>query len=131
MMARRASIALTCVKLSQAVERTVGRVKRTSSAALHGIAVCRHAVLALAVACLAACLAACTSVRLDTPRPASYAIGPVQDSFLGRAYAARFPASGETSGVRLVVSGVEAFVGRAALAEAAQRTLDLQLLATM
>ncbi|MFZ2649044.1 MAG: phospholipase D family protein [Burkholderiaceae bacterium] len=69
---------------------------------------------------------ACSTLRLDVARPASHAVDPTGDTFLGRAYASQYPACGGASGVRFLVSGVEAFVTRAALAEAAQRTLDLQ-----
>ncbi len=81
---------------------------------------------ALLGAVLATFASACTTVRLDVARPESLAIAPSEDTFLGRTYLSRFPASGTESGVRLLVSGVEAFVSRAALAESAQRTLDLQ-----
>jgi cardiolipin synthase C len=82
----------------------------------------RHAC----VAALLALLLGCSTVRVDMPRPASHALPPGVETSLGRAYAAPFPATGATSGVRLLVSGTDAFVARAALAEAAQRTLDLQ-----
>jgi putative cardiolipin synthase len=61
---------------------------------------------------------------MEAPRPASYAIDRPEQTFLGRAFADQLPA-GE-SGFRLLVSGEEAFAARAALAEAAQRSLDLQ-----
>ena len=85
----------------------------------------RGRCLLLAAVC-AALVSGCATPPLDVARQASYATALAQDTLLGRAFAARFPASGSESGVRLLVSGVEAFVTRAALAEAAQRTLDLQ-----
>ncbi len=66
----------------------------------------------------------CSTLRLDAARPESHAIAPTHDTFLGRAYLSPYPA-GE-SGARLLASGIEAFVLRAALAETAQRTLDMQ-----
>ncbi|MEQ1808089.1 MAG: phospholipase D family protein [Burkholderiaceae bacterium] len=75
---------------------------------------------------LLALLPGCSTLRLDVARPVSYAVAQTQDSLLGRAYLSRYPASGDTSGVRLLASGVEAFVMRAALAEAAERTIDMQ-----
>ncbi len=82
--------------------------------------------LGLALALLAM-LASCATLRLDVARPASHAFAPTQDTLLGRAYPPRHSASGDVvSGVRLLASGVEAFVLRAALAETAQRTIDMQ-----
>ncbi len=86
----------------------------------------RRAGWALLGAVFATLVAACTTVRLDVARPDAYAIAPGDETSLGRTYLSRFPASGTESGVRLLVSGVEAFVTRAALAESAERTLDLQ-----
>ena len=80
----------------------------------------------LLASALCTCVLGCTTVRLDVARPVSHAIAAPQDTPLGRAYRSQFPPSGVESGVRFLVSGVEAFVSRAALAEAAQRTLDLQ-----
>lgn len=68
--------------------------------------------------------AGCSTLRQDVPRPPSYAIAPTPDTLLGRTYA--LPAASGESAVHLLDSGGEAFVLRAALAEAAQRTLDLQ-----
>ncbi len=75
---------------------------------------------------LLALLPGCSTLRLDVARPVSYAVAQTQDSLLGRAYLSRYPASGDISGVRLLASGVEAFVMRAALAEAAERSIDMQ-----
>jgi len=69
-------------------------------------------------------LGGCALLPMEAPRPASYAIDRPEQTFLGRAFADQLPA-GE-SGFRLLVSGEEAFAARAALAEAAQRSLDLQ-----
>ena len=85
----------------------------------------------LLAAAFAAVMSGCTTVRLDVAHEASHAITPTEQTFLGHTYLSQFPtsqvqASGAESGVRFLVSGVEAFVTRAALAEAAQRTLDLQ-----
>lgn len=68
----------------------------------------------------------CSSGRLDVSRPPSYAIKHPKTTFLGRAAAAQLKATPEQSGFHLLVSGQEAFLARAALAEASERTLDLQ-----
>ncbi len=75
---------------------------------------------------LPALLTSCSTLRLDVARPASYAVAQTQDTFLGRTYLSRYPASGNASGVRLLASGLEAFVSRAALAETAERSIDMQ-----
>ena len=68
----------------------------------------------------------CASVRFDVPRPPSHAIEQPQDTSLGRSYAAQLAAAPGESGFHWIVSGQEAFRARAALAESAERTLDLQ-----
>lgn len=68
----------------------------------------------------------CSAVRYDGPRPPSYAIDQPDETFLGRAFATQLAATPGWSGFHLLVSGQEAFLARAALAESAERTLDLQ-----
>ena len=68
----------------------------------------------------------CASVRYDVPRQPSFAFANPQESELGRRFANQLSSSPGMSGFRLLASGQEAFIARAALAEAAQRTLDLQ-----
>jgi putative cardiolipin synthase len=79
--------------------------------------------LAIAAAVL---VAGCSPVRDDVARPASYAIDRPEETFLGRAFASQLAATPGWSGFHFLVSGQEAFLARAALAEAAERTLDLQ-----
>ena len=64
--------------------------------------------------------------RLDVQRSPSYAIKHPEATFLGRASASQLKATPGQSGFDLLVSGQEAFLARAALAEASERTLDLQ-----
>ena len=68
----------------------------------------------------------CSSIRYDVPRPPSHAIDHPQETFLGRSFASQLAATPGQSGFHLLVSGPEAFLARAALAESAERTLDLQ-----
>lgn len=75
---------------------------------------------------VAAFVGGCALLPMEVPRPASYAIDGAEQTFLGRAFADRRPKSGGELGFRLLVSGEEAFAARAALADAAQRSLDLQ-----
>ena len=68
----------------------------------------------------------CSSLRFDVPRVPSWAIDHPEDTPIGRAFAPQLAGAPGESGFRLLVSGQEAFLARAALAQAAQRTLDLQ-----
>lgn len=84
--------------------------------------VLRHMVGIAAIALVVGC----DSFRNDVPRTPSKAFDHPQDTDLGRGVATQLAATPSASGVHLLVSGKEAFVVRAALAESAQRTLDLQ-----
>jgi cardiolipin synthase C len=68
----------------------------------------------------------CSSTRFEVPRPISRAIERPQETVLWRTFASQLAATPDQSGFRLLVSGQEAFLARAALAEAAERTLDFQ-----
>ncbi|TAK84620.1 MAG: phospholipase D family protein [Betaproteobacteria bacterium] len=83
-------------------------------------------ILRLAALCLALASAACTTPRLDVPRPHSEAWPHPEETTLGRSFGEQLRTSGGESGFHLLVSGLEAFSIRAALAESAERTLDLQ-----
>ena len=80
-------------------------------------------MLAVSTAVLAV---GCSSVRYDVPRPPSHSIDRPEETFLGRTFASQLAATPGQSGFHLIVSGQEAFLARAALAESAERTLDLQ-----
>lgn len=83
----------------------------------------RRIMVAFAALALAA---GCALLPREVPRPASYAIDGAAQTVLGRAFADQLPGSSGESGFRLLVSGEDAFAARAALADAAQRSLDLQ-----
>ncbi|OGA67863.1 MAG: hypothetical protein A3G81_19145 [Betaproteobacteria bacterium RIFCSPLOWO2_12_FULL_65_14] len=82
--------------------------------------------LRLAALYFALASAACTTPRLDVPRPHSEAWPHPSDTALGRTFGDQLGRRGGQSGFHLLVSGMEAFSIRAALAESAERTLDLQ-----
>ena len=84
--------------------------------------VLRHA-LALTVLILTV---GCATIRQDVPRPPTYALDQPQATALARSFASQLHATPGRSGFRLLPHGQEAFVVRAALANAAQHTLDLQ-----
>ncbi|MDO9285966.1 MAG: phospholipase D family protein [Aquabacterium sp.] len=70
--------------------------------------------------------AGCSTVRHDVPRPDSQALDQPLQTALGRAFADQLAATPGQSGFRLLSTGQDAFVARAALADAAQQSLDLQ-----
>ena len=80
-----------------------------------------------AAACLVSLLlTGCATMRLDVPRPASSAFDRPQETFLGNSFGLQLAASPGMSGFHWLVAGHEAFLARAALAQSAERTLDLQ-----
>ncbi|MBX3622466.1 MAG: phospholipase D family protein [Rhizobacter sp.] len=81
---------------------------------------------AWAAACLCAlALAGCASLPAPAPRAPETAFDAPQTTLLGRMVAAAAP-SPRLSGVRLLVSGHDAFGSLAELADHAERSLDLQ-----
>lgn len=74
----------------------------------------------------ASLLVACAPVRFEVARVSSQADDQPEWTALGQAYAPQAASAPGRSGFRLLVSGPEAFAARGALAEAAQKTLDLQ-----
>ncbi|MDK9717654.1 MAG: phospholipase D family protein [Trichlorobacter sp.] len=82
-----------------------------------------HTLLALILICVAS---GCTSLNTNVPRVPSYAFERPEETVLGRNFAEFLVNSPAQSGFRSLVSGEEAFIVRAATAEAAQKTLDLQ-----
>ncbi len=73
------------------------------------------------------CIAAgCSCLNPELPRVPSFAFDRPEETTLGIHYAAHLAASPGLAGFRTLVSGEEAFIVRAATAEAAQKSLDLQ-----
>jgi len=71
-------------------------------------------------------LGACASLPTDFPRPESYAFVDTGNTSLGRGIAAEMARHPGQSGFRLLSNGLDAFVARAVLAQAAQRSIDVQ-----
>lgn len=87
----------------------------------------RHRLFAgLAISGLAFALSACSATRPDVPRPVSSAWPAPTETPIARAYAPQLGRHDGQSGLHALPSGMDALGTRAALAEAAQRTLDLQ-----
>jgi putative cardiolipin synthase len=70
-------------------------------------------------------VASCTSLP-DTPRVQSHVLTDTDETRLGRAVATQTAAHPGLSGAYPLASGMDAFVARLVLAEAAQRSLDVQ-----
>jgi len=71
-------------------------------------------------------LSACSALHPEGPRVASHAYEHPEETSLGRSFAGQLGDAPNLSAFHLLVSGEEAFIVRAATAEAAQKTLDLQ-----
>ena len=82
----------------------------------------RVAILGLALLLLSGC----ASVRLNVPVVRSHAIVDGAHTALGRAFSEQASQHPTLSGFQVVASGHAAFAIRAALADTAERTLDLQ-----
>lgn len=82
------------------------------------------ALLALWSVLLMVC--GCATVRPDVPRGFSHAIADTEHTTLGGVLAAQAARHPGLSGFQVLATGHSAFVARAALADAAERTLDLQ-----
>ena len=71
-------------------------------------------------------LSGCATVRHDVPRVPSHAISDGDRTTAGRVFAAQANGHPGLSGFRVMAAGRTAFVARAALADIAERSLDLQ-----
>ncbi len=71
-------------------------------------------------------VAGCASLRPDFPRVPSLAISGGESTALGRVFAMQASQHPGLSGFQVMANGQSALVTRAALADAAERTLDLQ-----
>lgn len=80
----------------------------------------------LAALLLAAALAGCATVRDDFSAAPSHAFDKVEQTALGRAFAGAQARQPGLSGFRLINNGVSALMTRAALADLAERSIDIQ-----
>ncbi|HEB66391.1 MAG TPA: phospholipase D family protein, partial [Gammaproteobacteria bacterium] len=71
-------------------------------------------------------LTACAGLPEAPPRPASHAFTDTQDTALARSVAPLLQAHPGQDGFILLENGLDAFVARAALAEYAGRSIDVQ-----
>jgi putative cardiolipin synthase len=84
------------------------------------------ALRAAAAAMLFAATASCVTLRQDYQATSSYAFDGPEETTLGRAYQADQARHPGQSGFRLINGGVSALLTRAALADLAERAIDLQ-----
>ncbi len=80
---------------------------------------------AVAAACVLL-LTGCATVPPDYPKPASYALANPEQTENGRKFAAHAAEHPGKSAFYLLPAGVDAFIARAVVADAAQHTLDVQ-----
>jgi putative cardiolipin synthase len=78
------------------------------------------------VCCLLAAVASCHTLRDDVRANPSTAFDRPEETSLGRAYAAAQAAHAGHSGFRLINNGVSALMTRAAMADLAERSIDIQ-----
>ena len=71
-------------------------------------------------------LIACTMLPDNSLRAASYVISDGESTRLGKAFKLQLEQHPDKSGVLLLANGVDAFVGRAVLADMAERSIDVQ-----
>ena len=75
---------------------------------------------------LVALASGCATLERDYPSPAAHSVATPQQSLLGRAHAPVVAANAPRSGYALINNGVRALATRAALADLAERELDVQ-----
>jgi putative cardiolipin synthase len=92
------------------------------------LAVLRAAVHLIAPACAAALIAGCATLPpgSEFPREASRALETPQETKFGKLTQGWTAAHGGLSGFRLLPGGIDSFSLRAEMADAAERTLDVQ-----
>lgn len=85
-----------------------------------------RAALRFAVLATLLSLTGCATYRTDVPRPASYAVPASAETTLGRALAPALAAHPGESGFVPLQYGALAFLSRAALADLAEKSIDVQ-----
>jgi len=86
----------------------------------------RFAPWVLAALLFAAALGGCATLRSDYQGAPSHAFDRPGDTTLGRAYAGAQAQNPGLSGFRLLNNGISALLTRAALADLAERSIDVQ-----
>ena len=86
----------------------------------------KYAVKSLLVIALVILLTGCATLPTNVNRPESFALTETTDTRLGAAINDKAAAHPGQSGFFLLGNGIDAFVARAVLAEAADRTIDVQ-----
>jgi cardiolipin synthase C len=96
----------------------------TATSVGHYAAPARYVLVILALTSFGGC--ATLGPGADFPKTASVALAHPEDTRLGRRFAGAAHEHGESSGFRIITSGVDGLVTRVQMIDAAERTLDLQ-----
>ncbi len=86
----------------------------------------KHSLVTGIVGCCLLGTIGCSSLPKEINRQPSYAINDGHETVLGRSFAGKLADHPEQSGVFLLGNGLDAFVGRAVLANLAERSIDVQ-----
>ncbi len=78
------------------------------------------------VCCLLSLLDGCKALPENVEKKASFALRDTESTYLGEVFGPQLAARADQSGVLLLSDGLDAFVGRALLAEKAERSIDVQ-----
>ncbi len=76
--------------------------------------------------CLVGLLAGCTALPENFEKQTSFALSNTESTYLGETFGSQLKDRADQSGVLLLGDGLDAFVGRALLAEKAERSIDVQ-----
>jgi cardiolipin synthase C len=96
----------------------------TATSVGHYAAPARYVLVILALTSFGGC--ATLGPGADFPKTASVALAHPEDTRFGRRFAGAAHEHGESSGFRIITSGVDGLVTRVQMIDAAERTLDLQ-----
>ena len=88
----------------------------------------RARVAALGLAALLGAGCASLPPGADYPKPVSNALAQPEETKLGRQFVAAARGHGGDSGFRILTAGVAGFLARAEMLNAAERTIDLEVL---
>ena len=104
----------------------LARCLRVAIPAAPSLSLSLSLMLLLLLLLLLLTLSACVTLRQDVPRVPSQALKDGDATRVGRVFALPVAQHPGLSGFRVMAEGREAFVARAALADSAEQTLDLQ-----
>jgi len=104
--------------------RTFPHIPRNIVAVVLRMTISRSLLVLLAAACVGGC--ATLPPGSDFPKTASSALAPLEQTRIGRQFADSARQQGGNSGFRMLAAGLDGFLARVQMVNAAERTLDLQ-----